>query len=129
MIELGPCKGTIVSHRTRMIGDKLVISLTCDVGQEQCEAVIWVTDKAMGMARRALKVCGFDIDQHTLDLLDARPTMLAGKEVPLLVEEYNGKQTVRIDIDQRAEKALLDKTTAKLRAAKKSPDQVEDIPF
>ena len=130
MIELGPTKGTIVSHRSRMIGDKLTISLTCKVGEEHCEALIWITDKSMGMARRALKLCGFDIDQHTLDLLDARPTMLANKVVPLMVDEYNGKQRVSIDLDQRAEKGTMDAVTKKLRAAKKSADTApEDIPF
>lgn len=132
MIELGPCKGTIVSHRSRMAGDKTVIAIACDVGGERCEALIWLSEKAMGMARRALKLCGFDVDKHSLAILDSNPTMLAGNVVPLMVDEWNGKTTVKVDIDVRAERSALDSLTQKMRSAKKGASEVEapeDIPF
>lgn len=117
-LPVGPHKGTIVSHRSKMLGDKLAISIKCDVQREFVEAVVFITDKAMGMARRALKVCGFDCDQHDLDLLDKKPTLLAGNQVPLLVELWNGKPQIKIDLDSRAEALLLADATKKLRAAK-----------
>lgn len=119
-LELGPHKGVIVAHRSKMIGDKLAIVVRCDVNGETADATIYMTEKALGMSRRALKVCGFDIDKNDLSMLDIKPTLLAGNPVPLMVDEWNGKTQIKIDIDGRAEKAALEAMTKQLRAVKKS---------
>jgi hypothetical protein len=122
MLAVGPHKGRIVSHRTRMAGDKVAASIKVEVGREQGEALIFLTEKAMPMARRALKVCGFDVDGMDLAMLDVQPTLLAGREVPLVCELYNGKSQLKIDLDGRAEKSALAELTKKLREAKKGGD-------
>ena len=122
-MELGPIKGTILSHRTKMLGDKLVVALQCETEEgEQCFANVFITPKSAGMARRALKTCGFDIDAQPLSVLDENPTLLSGRKVPLLVDEWNGRMTISIDLDARAEKAVLDKATAAMRAVKKDKE-------
>lgn len=128
MLDLGPIEGVITSHRSRMLGDKLAIGIKCDAGGESVEALIFITEKAMGMARRALKLCGFDCDKHDLVLLDLQPGLLAGNKVPLLIDEFNGKQQVKIDIDQRAEKSLLARATSALRNVKKKGKEGESEP-
>lgn len=125
-LEIGPHEGHIVSHRTRMVGDKTAVSLAVTVGREQAEALVFITDKAMGMARRALKLCGFDCDKDDLILLDVQPTKLAGNKVPLVVEMYNGRKQLKVDLDGRADKATLSDLTKKLREVKKSKDEVPD---
>jgi hypothetical protein len=125
MLELGPTEGTIVSHRSKMLGDKPGIAILCDVGGESAEAVIFLSDKAMGIARRALKQCGFDVDAQPLSMLDSNPTLLAGKKVALLVDEWNGKTQVKIDVDSRASTKMLDAMTAKIRAVKKGNHRAE----
>ncbi len=122
MIPVGPHKGVIVSHRSRMIGDKIAISFTCKVGTESVEALVFITDKAMNMARRALKVCGFDIDKEELAMLDIKPTLLAGNPVSLVCELYNGKPQVKIDLDSRADVSALADVTRRLRAVKRRDD-------
>ncbi|MFY9341200.1 MAG: hypothetical protein WAT39_01840 [Planctomycetota bacterium] len=118
MASPGPHKGIILSHRTRTLGDKLAVSLTCEVGTEKVEAIVFVTEKAMGMARRALKLCGFNVDEHDMSEIDDVPDLLAGNEIPLVAEFYNGKLQWKVDIDSRADKATLADVTQKLRAAK-----------
>lgn len=131
MLELGPHEGTIQSHRSRILGGKEAISILCAVGDEQAEAIIFLTEKSLGMARAALKLCGFDIDKQDLLHLDMSPTLLAGRKVPLMVGEYNGKTQVKIDINQRIDKATLGNLTKQLRSVKKAaqPAPDDDIPF
>lgn len=135
MLELGPVKGKIVSHRTQENNDKVIVIVSCATASgESADARIYITEKSYGMARRALKMCGFDIETQSLAELDTRPNLLAGNYVPLIVEEYNGKTQVKIDLDARASAAKLDDLTKRLRAAKKagadaSPDDHGDIPF
>lgn len=139
MLPQGQHKGTIVSNRSKKFGDKIAICIVCDVQMEsvieQVEAKIYLTDKSMGMARLALKVCGFDVDQTDMAMLDIRPTLLAGNIAPLVVSNYNGKPTVGIALDVRADKSEMADVQAKLRAAKHrdvagpAPVLTEDIPF
>jgi hypothetical protein len=119
MLSVGPHKGTILSHRSKMLGDKIAISILCQVGNEEVEAIVFITDKAMGMARRALKCCGFDVDATDLVMLDVQPELLKGREVPLICRMWNGKPQIGIDIDGRAEKSVLADATKKLREVKK----------
>jgi hypothetical protein len=129
MLELGPTKGRILSHRTKMLGDKIAVSIQCETPSgEKCEALIFLTEKAMNMARRSLKVCGFDVDAHLLEEIDTNPTLLAGNLVPLMVDEWNGKIQVKIDLDSRADKGALMSATSKLRAAKKRASDLGDEP-
>lgn len=133
MLDLGPHKGKIVSHRTQEMNDKVIVIVSCVVQSgEAADARIYITEKSYGMARRALKMCGFDIDKQNLSELDIKPDLLAGNYVPLIVSEYNGKTTVGIDLDSRASAAKLDDLTKKLRAVKKANNSTEehgDIPF
>jgi hypothetical protein len=65
--------------------------------------------------------------------------LLAGKKVALLVDEWNGKTQVKIDVDSRASTKMLDAMTAKIRAVKKGnhaaapaandAEDYGDIPF
>jgi len=129
MLDYGPIKGQITGHRTKMLGDKLAVSISCETPSgDKCDALIFLTEKAMNMARRSLKVCGFDIDTHDLEELDANPTLLAGNIVPLMVDEWNGKMQVKIELDSRADKGVLMSATAKLRAAKKKSADLGDEP-
>lgn len=132
VLELGPVKGKIVSHRTKELNDKVVVVVSCVTATgESADAAIFITEKSYNMARKALKLCGFDIDTQGLAELDVKPTLLAGNYVPLVVEEYNNRTTVKIDLDSRAPASRLDDLTKKLRAAKSAGQKGDegDIPF
>lgn len=121
-MNVGNHEGTIISHRSKMLGDKIAMAITCKIGNEQGEAMIFLTEKAAGMARRAFKVCGFDVDIHDVAELDVNQTMLAGRKIPLVVDLYNGKTQIKVDLDGRADRATLSSFTKKMREAKKRDD-------
>jgi len=52
MLELGSHEGVIMSHRTKYLGQHLTVAVTVQVGEESAEAIIFMTEKSMGMARR-----------------------------------------------------------------------------
>jgi hypothetical protein len=122
MLALGNTRGTVRSNRTRTIGDKLAVSLRVDTASgDDCEVTIFITEKSANIARRQLKIAGFDVDARELSELDEHPGLLAGRAVPLKVEEYRGKMQVQIAIDGGAGSADdLRSATALLRSAKKS---------
>ena len=85
MLATGSHEGVIVSHRSKMLGDKIAMAITCTIGNEKGETIIFLTEKAMGMARRALKVCGFDVDALH-GLLNGQP--LAGQWPRKMLDLY-----------------------------------------
>ena len=57
-LEIGVCTGTITSHSLRVIGDKDAVSVNCNTDYgATCQALIFLTDKSMGIARQQLKAC------------------------------------------------------------------------
>jgi hypothetical protein len=129
----GKCK--IVRNGIETIGDKDAVKIyvehpdTGDTGS----ALIFMTAKSMGMARAALKACGFDPDLTSLAVLVTDEEHLAGREVPIFVDEYNGKVQLRIET-RRVPTPSMVKTYDALLKKKASdaplnpPDQ-DELPF
>jgi hypothetical protein len=140
-LKLGPCIGTIYSHKLREVAGKTVVDFDVETDYgAQCDVLVWITQKSLGIARAQLKVAGFDIDEHELSLIDESPAHCAGKKIPLVVESYNGKLRAQIDVHgAKPDKDSLSQLTLALRSAKKAsaaaaPDEPpplgdEDIPF
>ena len=82
------------------------------------------SEKSLQIARKSLKIMGFDIDKRLVDELQDNPKLLAGQKVRVVVEEheYNGNVTNRIawinDIPKPASKAALKALTERLRNCK-----------
>ncbi len=59
---------------------------------------IWLTPGAAKIARKSLRVLGFDLDSGHVKDLHERPTLLAGRECELEIgeEEYEGKKRLRV---------------------------------
>lgn len=81
---------------------------------------IWLTDKALGRARRQLKVLGFDIDAHDLDTVERA---LVGQTADFRVEadDYGGQLRFKASVvtsESSVDPAKIASLTAKLRAAK-----------
>lgn len=81
---------------------------------------IWLTDKALGRARRQLKVLGFDIDAHDLDAVERA---LVGQTADFRVEsdDYGGQVRYKASVvtsESSVDPAKVASLTAKLRAAK-----------
>lgn len=144
MIEAGMnYDAAIVSHGLNTIstqkGDTDIVRFLLDVEGDQYPAVIWLTPKAMGIARAQLKKCGFDIDARLLTDLEDDQTLLAGNIVPVEVEEYKGKLQVRILAREPIKRERFSALTESLRAAKQSGEEPvsgshnvvadDDIPF
>lgn len=89
----------IVCNGIRTINDKDAISITFETNEGECgEALIWVTERSVPMAKAALKACGFDAaTQQMADLIED-PVLLQGNAVTIEADEYNGKQTFRVVI-------------------------------
>jgi hypothetical protein len=131
-LEIGFCELKIKEHTIREAAGKEVIDIICEnAAGETINATIWLTAKAFGIARKSLKVIGFDVDSRKLaELLDT-PKLLAGNKFPAEIEEYRGelRANVRIGADP-PKKTRLEELEAGLRAAKKGNAATdEDIPF
>lgn len=138
----GLCKGRIVRHGLGISSGKSTpfVNVVFDVDGEQIPAQIWITDKAMGMARQKLRKCGFDVDKCNLRELEDNHELLAGNAVDLDItdEEFNGQTRLKCEIVTRSvpDKKRCDQLTQALRNVKcaevvPAGEQVsdEDIPF
>ena len=99
------------------------------VGDESMEAVIWITEKSVGMAHKALKNCGFDSDAQDLSELQANPALLRGKDVEVLVSDeppYGLK--VEIMLNSPLSEAKLKSANTLLKSRTKAAP-AEDMPF
>lgn len=129
MLSLGRAKYKITYNELRTISGKDVVVIGFnDQDGEPGEALIWMSDKSMGIARQSLKLCGFDCDKESLVVLAENAERLAGNEVDLMVEEYNGKIRAQVALNSAPSKKRLDELTSMLRAVKKAdraePDTV-----
>ncbi len=118
-LKLGKCEAEIEENGLRSINGKSAVSILArTLDGEPADVLIWLTPAAMGMARAQLKVCGFDVDTEELELLTAEPRLLAGKRIPLNVEEYKGRPQPRIDLSAPPPKDEMKRLTQALRSAK-----------
>jgi len=90
-LPVGPHKGTIVSHRSKMLGDKLAISIKCDVQREFVEAVVFITDKvALKETETQLADCRDTVSaqQQTIDsvIVACGSLGLSASELPKHIE-------------------------------------------
>lgn len=67
--------------------DSAYVSVLCRIEDDQISAKIWLTEKSMGMAKKALKLCGFDIEKQELSALRDDPFVLAGKSIKVEITE------------------------------------------
>lgn len=93
--------------------------------EQEVHTDIWLTEKAMGMARQQLKALGVDPDRVTLGQLSQGIDRLKGREcdVQIEMEEYQGTMQTKCRIftghggGEKPSDAELDKLTLALRAA------------
>lgn len=92
----------VVSHRWVELGrdSLLALSVTYDVNGNEVDGLIWFTEKAQNMGRRALRSLGFDITDRDPAELDEKPTLLMGAKckVKLKQESFNGRMETKADI-------------------------------
>jgi hypothetical protein len=144
MLQPGIAKAKVLRHwfttsqgGTPGLSVRVEVSDDWDAGQEMV-GTIWLSPKAMGMARSQLKALGFDCTAHELDELDGTD-ILVGNEVDLELkeEEYKGRRELKIarfgGPAPKPTKDALKAATAALRAAKKEkpepPQQTTKPPF
>lgn len=89
---------------------------------------VWISDKAIGMAKSALKTLDFDIGTRSIYVLQEQPQLLSGKEFEVEVseEEYNGKIQRRFNFylgSELVEEDEAKKIDALLRAAPKPKEE------
>src|SRR6185436_6956658 len=107
-LEIGRFDVEIQSHSLRTIGDKDAASIVFKTaGGEEGRALIFLTERSMGIARRSLKLCGLDLDKCSLADLQINQTLLAGNHVWVLIEEWNGKMRAQIDTNGAPEEARI----------------------
>lgn len=133
MPQTGVQNATIVSHSVYTKENGTVdVSVKVEFApQDSLTAHIYITEKSKGMARAALKKCGFDPDEQDVWDLDDRPTLLAGNKVQVDVfdDDYNGKTRRKAEIvieRQRPDVNKMKKATMLLREAKSADDEAEE---
>lgn len=126
-MEIGQYEGIITDNdvRQRNGKDYVHVGVEVDDGYGKTEnhiVKVWLTtDKAVKMARKTLKVCGFDIDQQDLAILGEDRKFLAGISVPIEISDnppYGKQANIAISEDKPVEKGKASSLTHRLRAAK-----------
>ena len=141
-MEEGTFKAKVVQHYLSSSAQKgtpcVIVTFELD-GDEHIAASIWLTDAAMGMARKNLKAIGFDVDKLNVSELGKNPVLLAGNEAELVigVDDYaakydRGAYKVKYinALGAKPKQMDLDRITKALRAAKnaeqEAPAESED---
>lgn len=89
--------GTVIKHTYGHSAQKgtphfhVEFQVDSDTGSEMIAGDIWLTDAAMGMARKSLKAMGYDPDTQDLDALVDNPALLMGHKVTLEIVEEEGR--------------------------------------
>jgi len=123
--------GVIVGNTIRTLGDKDAIAIKFEADGQTEEALIFLTPKSMGIARAQLRVCGFNPDEGLVELIK-NPTRLAGRQIPIEVEEYNNRLQFRIPTASAPNASRIAELDKAIKAAKKDGEAEiaeEDIPF
>lgn len=136
MIYGNGIKAVVMSHDVD-VNDKgnLFVKVRFSLEDDsQIETRIYLTDKSMGIARRNLRLIGFDIDKRELFDLKQNATLCAGHTVSVDVfqDEYKGRVSDKCEIARPTISAKQAQDwTQKLRAAKKDGDEISDdtVPF
>ena len=136
-MEIGRQRAVILSNSIETIttkaGDKPAVVLKVGIGDDEGRVTIWLTDKALGIARKHLKTCGFDPDTEDFGVLLEDPSHLNGKEVDVIVEEKNGYMNISLPLGNAAPVAKEDisRIGGLLKKKPKGDDApgLDDIPF
>lgn len=119
-------KVKILDHEFRVVGDKKtpLFEMRCLLPTgDECKVNVWMSRKALPMARRALKLCGFDPDQHELEDLQRNPRLLTGCVIPQVDVEINDYGPVgSIPLRQKVDENLLAAMTKAIREVKQSDE-------
>lgn len=141
MSEPGRYQGTIEENDIRSTGKTDYVFLRVNVeGQGVHPVQIWLTPKAMGMARAQLRQCGFEPDKDSLASLAEDNVLLRGRPVPieLYEDDYGGRIQLKAKIvTNTVSKKKIGSLEAMLRDAGSTepvsvvaPSEAEDdIPF
>lgn len=123
-LSVGDYEGEVVETAVVSLGQNATpaVRVYLRVNGESLDAVVWLTEKSMPMARAQLKLIGFDPDRQSMDELDEKPKLLAGRKCPVRIveDDYNGKLRKKAEIPTgagRVAKAKLASLTQGLRAA------------
>lgn len=126
-MEIGLYEGIITDNDVRIRNDKEYVHISVEVddgyGKTENHIVkVWLTtDKAIKMARKSLKVCGFNIDEQDLSILGEDRKFLAGNSIPIEISDnppYGKQANIAISEDKPADKTRASSLTHRLRAAK-----------
>ena len=93
----------------------------------EISAHVYITEKSKGIARAALKKCGFNPDVQDVWDLEENPMLLNGNEVQvdIFTDEYQGKRRLKAEIvleKVKPDEKAVKKATSLLREAKSKDD-------
>ena len=111
---------------------QMYINLKLSVEGGELYTRIYITPKSAGIARAALKKCGFQLndDCNNLDDLDMKEDHLSGNVVEVDVTENGKYMNAQIVVArERAPKSAMEAAKAMLKNAKGGDAADEDIPF
>lgn len=128
-LGIGKYEVEILENGVRSLGGKPAVALVvADERGDEGEVLIFVTPKSANMARAQLKVCGFDVDHYPIEVLADDRELLKGHRIPVVAEMYNGRVSIKVNMQGPPPKAVMEDATAMLRAAKKREETFEDAP-
>lgn len=134
-MEIGLNKAQITGNSIQTIetkdGPKPAVVLNVEVdsgsGPEAGKVTIWLTDKALGIAYKHLKTCGFDPQTEDFGILIEKPDRLAGKVVDVIIEKRGNYFNISLPLGSAPpSKAEIQKIGKALREVKKKDSMEHD---
>lgn len=129
----GVQQATIVSHSvyTKPNGTVDVSIKIALADNTEMTAHVYITEKSKGIARQALKKCGFNPDVQDVWDLDENNLLLNGNEVQVdvFMDEYDGKRRLKAEIcieRQKPDPNTMKKATMLLRDAKSKDETANE---
>jgi hypothetical protein len=134
-ITEGRKKAKIIANdiRSAGTGSEFVYLLLEIPDEGNISAQIWLTKKALPMAKGQLKACGFDYGNESLVILKTNRSHLMGKTLDIDVEEETWKGDTRLKariVASEVTKKRIESIDSMLKSGDEPEQQEdEDIPF
>ena len=133
-MALMPGKNEVVIVETaiREVSGKDVIKVYVrDDEDESHHLSIYITPATIekGMLKAQLALLGFNEAEHKLSDLEENPTLFAGKRVPVMMGEYNGRPRLELLLNAAPTKKKLRELNALFGGSDDTAPGDDDLPF
>lgn len=132
-MDYGTYEMTVVNHGVfEPEGKAPYVLVNFDCGGEECPVYVYISDAAVDMAYKRLKIIGHDIKTQSVYVLQTNRTLLSGNKALVKVygDEYKGKVRTKYEIvmeDKPVSEASASRLDQMLREVAEGSDAKKEV--